>query len=128
MISQQRLFLVCLLGGLALTTEAFAPVAMQRSYTITSASASSSALHASSPWMNSVLETMPDASSTTSSTHLVAAATLDPTTFLSDLLGGFINSNLILAVPIVAALGLASLVAFLIVAYANPAEAEDDEY
>jgi ABC-type glycerol-3-phosphate transport system permease component len=56
----------------------------------------------------------------------VAAATLDPTTFLSDLLGAFINSNLILAVPIVAALAVAALVAFGIVAYANPAESEDD--
>ena len=56
----------------------------------------------------------------------IAAATLDPTTFLSDLLGAFVNSNAILAVPIVAALALASLVAFAIVAYANPAEPEDD--
>jgi hypothetical protein len=56
----------------------------------------------------------------------VAAATLDPTTFLSDLLGAFINSNLILAVPIVAALAVAGLIAFGIVAYATPAEPEDD--
>ena len=56
----------------------------------------------------------------------VAATTLDPTTFLSDLLGSFLNSNLILAVPIVAALSLAALIGFGIVAYASPAEPEDD--
>jgi ABC-type glycerol-3-phosphate transport system permease component len=56
----------------------------------------------------------------------LSATTLDPSTFLSNVLGGFINSNLILAVPIVAALAIASLVAFAIVSYANPAEPEDD--
>jgi len=66
-------------------------------------------------------------SSASSSQIMVSATTLDPTTFLSDVLGGFINSNLILAVPIVAALSLASLVAFLIVSYANPASDEDDD-
>ena len=120
MISTQRFFLFCLLGSLALFTEAFAPIATQSSsYTAVTSVASPSALKASPLMFES---TIPDTS------NLVAAATLDPTTFLSDLLGGFINSNLILAVPIVAALGLASLVAFLIVAYANPAEPNDDEY
>ena len=52
-------------------------------------------------------------------------ATVDPTTFLQDLLGGVLGTPLILAIPIVAALGVASLIAFLIVAYATPAESED---
>ena len=56
----------------------------------------------------------------------VSAATLDPTTFLSDALGGLLGTPAILAIPIVAALGVASLVAFLIVSYASPA-ADDDE-
>ena len=65
-------------------------------------------------------------SSLSSPTLVLAAATLDPTTFLSDVLGGLIGTPLILAVPIVVALAIASLVAFLIISYANP-EVEDDE-
>lgn len=61
-----------------------------------------------------------------SSSMEVAAETLDPTAFLSDVLGGLIGGPAILAVPILAALGVASLVAFFIVSYANP-EVEDDE-
>ena len=61
-----------------------------------------------------------------SSSIEVAAETLDPTAFLSDVLGGLIGGPAILAVPIIAALGVASLIAFFIVSYANP-EVEDDE-
>ncbi|KAL9181889.1 hypothetical protein ACHAXT_012232 [Thalassiosira profunda] len=57
-----------------------------------------------------------------SSSSLVAVATLDPTTILSNTLGGLLGSSAILAVPILAALGVAALVAFLIVSYANPAD------
>ena len=57
---------------------------------------------------------------------LLSAATLDPTTALSDLLGGLLGSPAILLVPVVAALGVASLIAFFIISYANP-EVEDDE-
>jgi len=61
-----------------------------------------------------------------STTHL-AAATLDPTTLLGDLLGGLIGTpGLILAVPILAAIGVASLIAFAIVSYASPAELDDE--
>ena len=56
----------------------------------------------------------------------VAAETLDPTAFLSDVLGGLVGGPAILAVPIIAALGVASLIAFFIISYANP-EVEDDE-
>lgn len=127
MMSVQRFFLLCcLIGSMALTAEAFVPStsispSILLSTTSIGPSTSSSSLQAAP--LDLFLET-----TSSSSSNLVAAATLDPTTFLSDLLGGFINSNLILAVPIVAALGLASLVAFLIVAYANPAEpnAEDE--
>ena len=61
-----------------------------------------------------------------SSTLDVAVGTLDPTTFLSDIFAGVVGTPLILAVPIVAALGVAGLLAFFIVSYANP-EVEDDE-
>ena len=61
-----------------------------------------------------------------SSSELTAALTLDPTTALSDLLGGLLGSPAILLVPIVAAFGVAGLIAFGIVSYANP-EVEDDE-
>ena len=56
----------------------------------------------------------------------VAVNTLDPTTFLSDIFAGVVGTPLILAVPIVAALGVAGLLAFFIISYANP-EVEDDE-
>jgi hypothetical protein len=55
-----------------------------------------------------------------------AASTLDPTTFLSDVFGAVLGTPLILAIPIVAALGVATLIAYLIVAYASPAEEQDD--
>ena len=61
-------------------------------------------------------------SSIESSSNIESVATLDPTTALSDALGGVLGSSLILAVPIVAALSVAGLIAFLIVSYANPAD------
>ena len=67
-----------------------------------------------------------EASSISSTSVEVAAATLDPTTILSDVLGVFIGTPIILLVPIVAALGVAGVLAWGIVAYANP-EVEDDE-
>jgi hypothetical protein len=60
-----------------------------------------------------------------SSTVEVSAVTLDPTSVLSDIFSGILGTPLILAVPIVAALGVAGLIAFFIVSYANP-EVEDD--
>lgn len=60
----------------------------------------------------------------TSSTNL-AAATVDPTTALSTVLGGLLGSPAILAVPIVAAVSVASLIAFFIVSYANPADPDE---
>jgi hypothetical protein len=57
-----------------------------------------------------------------SSDMLLSAATLDPTTFFQNVLGLFLNTPIILAVPIVAALGVAGTIVWLIVAYASPAE------
>eukprot|EP00521_Asterionellopsis_glacialis_P013487 CAMPEP_0195290376 /NCGR_PEP_ID=MMETSP0707-20130614/6270_1 /TAXON_ID=33640 /ORGANISM="Asterionellopsis glacialis, Strain CCMP134" /LENGTH=72 /DNA_ID=CAMNT_0040350499 /DNA_START=1 /DNA_END=219 /DNA_ORIENTATION=+ len=61
-----------------------------------------------------------------SSSLQVAVETLDPTTVLTQGLAGLLNSPVILLVPIGAALGVASLIAWAIVAYANP-QVEDDE-
>jgi hypothetical protein len=54
----------------------------------------------------------------------VAAATLDPTVILSNILGAFLNGPLILAVPIVAALSVAGVIVWFIVSYASPTEDE----
>jgi len=64
-----------------------------------------------------------------SSSVVVSAMTVDPTTFLNDALSSTIGTPLILAVPIVAALGVAFAIAFFIFSYATPAEpdATDDE-
>jgi hypothetical protein len=53
------------------------------------------------------------------------AITLDPTTFLSNVFGSVLGTPLILAIPIVAALGVASLFVYLLFSYASPAEEED---
>ena len=58
------------------------------------------------------------------SSFTLAASAVDPTAFLSDLLGGLLGTPAILAIPIVAALLVASAIAFFIVSYANPAEDE----
>lgn len=50
---------------------------------------------------------------------------IDPTTVLSDIFRTVLGTPLILAIPIVAALLVATLIAYLIVAYANPAEEEE---
>mmetsp|Transcript_28950 Transcript_28950/g.47819 ORF Transcript_28950/g.47819 Transcript_28950/m.47819 type:complete len:113 (-) Transcript_28950:188-526(-) len=60
------------------------------------------------------------------SSQLLSATTIDPTSLLSGVLGGIIGSPIILAVPILAALGVAFLVGWLIFAYASP-QVEDDE-
>ena len=65
-------------------------------------------------------------SSASSSSIDLSAGTLDPTTVLSDVLGAFIGTPIILLVPILAALGVAAVLAWGIVSYANP-EVEDDE-
>eukprot|EP00978_Attheya_sp_CCMP212_P029962 scaffold108590_cov54-Attheya_sp.AAC.3 len=57
---------------------------------------------------------------------LVSVDGIDPTTVLSQLLGGFLNSPAILLVPMGAAFGVASLIAFFIFSYSQPA-VEDDE-
>lgn len=56
---------------------------------------------------------------------LLAVETVDPTSFLQGLFGSVLGTPIILAIPIVAALAVAGLVAFAIVAYANPAEPDE---
>jgi len=61
-----------------------------------------------------------------SSSNTVAAATIDPTTALSQVLGGLLGSPIILLVPILAAFSIATVIAWLIVSYANPADPDED--
>lgn len=67
----------------------------------------------------------PDIEPLLSSSNSLAAATVDPATALSTVLGGLLGSPAILAVPIVAAVSVASLIAFFIVSYANPADPDE---
>ena len=56
----------------------------------------------------------------------VSAATVDPTSFLSSVLGGLLGSPAILLVPVLAAVGVATAIAAGIVWYANPADEDED--
>jgi hypothetical protein len=67
---------------------------------------------------------LPTTTTTTPATSTLISA-IDPTTVLSDVFGTILGTPLILAIPIVAALGVATLIAYLIVSYASPAEEED---
>jgi hypothetical protein len=57
--------------------------------------------------------------------NTISAVTLDPATAFTQVLGGIINSPVVLLVPILAAVGVASIIAWLIVAYANPADPDE---
>ena len=89
----------------------------------TTASTSTAQFYSS---IDSLLLDATTTTTTASSTNTIAALTLDPTTVLSDVLGALLGTPAILLVPVVAALGLASLIAFFIVSYANP-EVDNDE-
>mmetsp|Transcript_15337 Transcript_15337/g.33362 ORF Transcript_15337/g.33362 Transcript_15337/m.33362 type:complete len:124 (-) Transcript_15337:273-644(-) len=65
-----------------------------------------------------------DAANTIPST-VISAGTVDPTSLLSGILGGLLGSPAILLVPILAAVSVASVVAFFIVWYANPADEDE---
>jgi len=60
-----------------------------------------------------------------SSSLLSLLPTIDPTELLSGVATGFINSNAILAVPILAALAIVAVIAFGIFSYASPADEDD---
>lgn len=61
-----------------------------------------------------------------SNSNAVSAATVDPTTALSQVLGGLLGTPAILLVPILAAVSVATIIAWLIVSYANPADPDDE--
>ena len=61
-----------------------------------------------------------------SNSNTVSAATVDPTTALSQVLGGLLGTPAILLVPILAAVSVATIIAWLIVSYANPADPDDE--
>ena len=112
MTSIRQIFFSLLVVGFVLLSysEAFVPVATNMAQSRSMAQFDTTKMNAFVP----------------SSSMDISAATLDPTSVLTDLLSGLLTTPAILAVPIVAALGVASLIAFLIVAYANP-QVEDDE-
>ena len=105
--------------------EAFAP-SLQIPMTARMASSTAHNMMPVSANMDALDSLTTQLSPVSSSSMDLSAATLDPTTVLSDVLGVFIGTPVILLVPILAALGVAGLLAYGIVAYANP-EVEDDE-
>ena len=105
--------------------EAFAPT-VQIPMTARMASSPAHNMMPTTANMDSLDSLVAQLSPVSSSSMDLSAATLDPTTVLSDVLGLFIGTPIILLVPILAALGVAGLLAYGIVAYANP-EVEDDE-
>ena len=60
------------------------------------------------------------------STVTVSAATVDPTSLLSSVLGGLLGSPAILLLPVLAAVAVATVVAAFIVWSANPADEDED--
>lgn len=68
---------------------------------------------------------LPEESTSSAHSLLLSASTIDPTTFFSDIFGAVVGTPLILAIPIVAALAVASTVVYLLVSYANPAEPDE---
>jgi hypothetical protein len=65
-------------------------------------------------------------SSLSSSSVSLSAVTVDPTTFLNDLFAGVAGTpELLLAVPILAAISLVSVLVYALVSYATPAEPDD---
>lgn len=69
--------------------------------------------------------TVSDAPVLASSSMELSAVTLDPATFLTDIFGGLINTPIILAVPIVAALAVSGLIAYFLVQSSVPYEDDD---
>jgi len=53
--------------------------------------------------------------------------TIDPATALSQALSGFLTSPVILLVPIFVGASVAAVIAYFIVWYANPTDADADE-
>ena len=116
MISQKSLVTAFCLVMALVATEAFVPMAQLSSPSVLASKQPVQALQATPLLADAVSSSSVD----------ISAATLDPTTVLSDLLAGLIGTPAILLVPIVAALSVAGVIAFFIVSYANP-EVEDDE-
>lgn len=82
--------------------------------------------------MNDIVDTTGNyydmlSTSATSSSMITSegVAALDPTSVLSDILGVLLGSYAILAVPIIAGLGVVAIIALVIVNYANPADEDD---
>jgi hypothetical protein len=69
---------------------------------------------------------MTDSSWSQTSSMSLGAVTVDPTTFLNDLFAGVAGTpELLLAVPILAAISLVSVLVYALISYATPAEPDD---
>ena len=79
--------------------------------------------------MNAMMETSSQIqlseTMSSSSTFEIAAGTIDPTTALAQVLVGLLDSPIILLVPVLAAFSVASLLAWGIISYANPADPDE---
>lgn len=139
LVKIQLLFCLLVILAVSFSCEAFSPVSPtatilgKRATTMINMDMNGASyvpdLSLSSSLSNGLLNQSPLSSSpsifSTSSVEL-STATLDPTTILSDIFGTIIGTPLILFVPIIVALGVAGILVFGIVSYANP-EVEDDE-
>jgi hypothetical protein len=120
------------------TCLAFAPTTTTSITTATTATTSSFAINAQMPILAPVAggQLLPSSSSYISTgvaddaVHnnalAIAATTVDPTTALSQVLGGLLGSPAILLIPVLAAFTVASAIAWFIISYANPADPDDD--
>ena len=82
--------------------------------------------HGALPTTGAAADIFSLASSSAPSTVTVSAATVDPTSLLSSVLGGLLGSPAILLIPVLAAVAVATVVAAFIVWSANPADEDED--
>jgi len=68
-----------------------------------------------------------ESTAVSSTTNHLAVMTIDPATALSQALSGFLTSPVILLVPIFVGASVAAVIAYFIVWYANPTDADADE-
>ena len=125
-LQQRHAFLVLITLALIALTTAFVPSQTIAATNLQSKLTTTTIQYHSVPPSSYILDAAHSTTNALDTTHnIVAVSTLDPSTFLSDVLGGLLGSNAILLVPIVAALAVAGLIAFAIVSYANPADEDD---
>jgi hypothetical protein len=124
-LTRQSFFCMLVLLGLAVVAEAFVAPAPAMMTTRTSINTINTISTSTSSTQRAAFM-VPGSLEASSSSLEVSQLTFDPTALFSDIVGAFVSGPIILAVPIVAALSVAGLFAFLLVSYASPV-VEDDE-